>query len=197
MTTEPSPARGTVLAISGSIRRASWNTRLMGIIAAELGLHGIAITEHSFREQPLPLYDPDVEAETGIPEAVVRLRGLISKCDGLLVACPEYNGSVTPVLKNALDWTSRPVGGANGLAPFRLKPVLIVGTSIGPFGALRAIGHLRAVLGKMGALVMPEDLAVPSAATAFVDGALADLPTAAAAKRAAAAFADQLVQAGA
>lgn len=197
MSTEPSPARRTVLAISGSTRRASWNTRLLGIVASELGLQGVAIVEHSFREQPLLLYDPDSEAEMGIPDAVLRLRGQISQCDGLLIACPEYNGSVTPVLKNALDWASRPVGGENGLAPFRLKPILIIGTSIGPFGALRAIGHLRAVLGKMGALVMPEDLAVPNAATAFADEALADPATAAAAKRAAAAFADQLVQAGA
>lgn len=197
MNIDVSPRRGTVLALSGSTRSASWNTRLLGIVAAELALHGLMIAEHSFRERPLPLYDPDAETETGVPEAVVQLRGQISRCDGLLVACPEYNGSLTPVLKNALDWTSRPVAGENGLAPFRLKPVLIVGTSIGPFGAVRAIGHLRAVLGKMGALVMPEDLAVPNAATAFADDTLAELPTAAAARRAAAAFADQLVQAGA
>ncbi|CAH1657493.1 NAD(P)H-dependent oxidoreductase [Hyphomicrobiales bacterium] len=201
MNTEPSFDRTgslsgkTILAISGSTRRDSWNTRLLGIMAAELGQRGLAISEHSFREQPLPLYDPDAEAETGVPEGVIRLRRLISKSDGLLVACPEYNGSVTPVLKNALDWASRPVGGEAGLAPFRMKPVLIVGTSIGPFGAVRAIGHLRAILGKMGALVMPEDLAVPNAATAFTDDGLADGATAAAARRAAAVFIDQLAEA--
>lgn len=187
----PAPRR-TVLAISGSLRSGSWNSRLLRIVATRLEGHGLSVAEHGLRQHPLPLYDPDEEAAAGVPAAAAGLRNAIARCDGLLIACPEHNGSVTAVLKNALDWSSRPPAGESPLAPFVLKPVLIVGTSISPFGAVRAIGHLRAILGKMGALVMPEDLAVPNAAAAFADDGLADAAAQAAAARATAAFAAQL-----
>ncbi len=176
------PAGGRrVLAVSGSERAGSWNARLLATVAAALERQGVAVTTISLRALALPLYDGDVEVATGVPAGAVRLRGLVEDHDGLLIACPEYNGSLTPLLKNALDWASRPVGGVGGLAPFRLKPALIVGTSVGAFGGVRAIGHLRAVLGKMGALVMPEDLAVPFAEKAFAETGFADPALAAAA----------------
>lgn len=191
-----------VLAISGSLRSGSWNSLLLGLVAARLEAHGIGVREHSLRHHPLPLYDPDQEAAAGVPAEAARLRQAIAESAGLLFACPEHNGSVTAVLKNALDWSSRPLAGESALAPFALKPVLIVGTSVSPFGAVRAIGHLRAILAKMGALVMPEDLAVPNAPAAFGSGGAAadnlkdaDLREAgarAAAERAVTAFARQL-----
>jgi NAD(P)H-dependent FMN reductase len=181
-----------VLAFSGSERLGSWNARLLAVTARELESQGIAVTRISLRDHALVLYDGDLEAEAGVPAGVVSLRDMISGHDGMLVACPEYNGSVTPLLKNALDWCSRPVNGQGGLAPFQLKPVLIVATSAGPFGGIRAIGHLRAILGKMGAMVMPEDLAVPHADKAFSDDGFADKNTAAAARRAVASFAKHL-----
>jgi len=187
---------GSVLAFSGSLRRGSWNTRLLKTMAGELSSHGVLVTELSLRNHLLPIYDPDIEAESGVPATAVELRELISRYDGLLIACPEYNGSVTPVLKNTLDWCSRPVGQVGGLAPFQQKPVLIIGTSIGPFGALRAIGHLRAILSKMGAMVWPEDLAVPNATAAFTGAGLADSATAALAARAAAAFISHMAHRG-
>lgn len=162
------PARGhPVLAISGSLRSGSWNSLLLGLVAARLEAQGVEVSEYSLRDHPLPLYDPDQEAAAGVPAEAARLRQAIAESAGLLIACPEHNGSVTAVLKNALDWSSRPLAGESALAPFTLKPVLIVGTSVSPFGAVRAIGHLRAILAKMGALVMPEDLAVPNAPAAF------------------------------
>lgn len=189
MTTTEPRGRRRVLAFSGSERTGSFNARLLALVSREFEAQGVAVTAVSLRDQALPLYDGDVEAEGGVPAGAVRLRELIAGHDGLLVACPEYNGSVTPLLKNALDWCSRPVNGQSGLAPFQLKPVLIVGTSVGPFGGLRAIGHLRAILGKMGALVMPEDLAVPHADRAFAGDGFADPNTAVAARRAVASLA--------
>ena len=197
------PARGQpVLAISGSLRSGSWNSFLLGLVAARLEAHGVGVSEYSLRHHPLPLYDPDEEAAAGVPAEAARLRQAIAESAGLLIACPEHNGSVTAVLKNALDWSSRPLAGESSLAPFALKPVLIVGTSVSPFGAVRAIGHLRAILAKMGALVMPEDLAVPNAPAAFGSGGpegadprdadLKDPGARAAAERAVATFARQL-----
>jgi chromate reductase, NAD(P)H dehydrogenase (quinone) len=180
MTTTNSPAASTpgrVLAFSGSARTGSWNALLLKIAADDLRAHGVVVTDLSLRDYALPLYDSDLEAQDGVPESVVALRRLIHEHDGLLIACPEYNGSVTPLLKNALDWCSRPGDGLGALEPFRLKPALIVGTSIGPFGALRAIGHLRAILSKMGAAVVPEDLAVPNAPAAFLNDAMAERGT--------------------
>ncbi len=173
-----------VLAFSGSERRGSWNARLLALVIGEMEGLGIAVTAVSLRDLKLPLYDGDEEAASGVPEGAMRLRYLISGHDAMLIACPEYNGSVTPLLKNALDWCSRPVNGQGGLAPFQLKPSLLVGTSVSPFGGVRAIGHLRAILGKMGALVMPEDLAVPHAERAFSETGFSDAGTAAAARRA-------------
>ena len=200
--THTSAGRRPVLAISGSLRTGSWNSLLLGLVAARLEAHGVGVHEHSLRHHPMPLYDPDLEVATGVPAEAAHLRQAIAASAGLLIACPEHNGSVTAVLKNALDWSSRPLAGENALAPFTLKPVLIVGTSVSPFGGVRAIGHLRAILAKMGALVMPEDLAVPNATAAFGsagtagddlrDADLRDPGARAAAERAVAAFARQL-----
>ncbi|MBY3422505.1 NADPH-dependent FMN reductase [Rhizobium laguerreae] len=163
-----------VLAFSGSARKGSWNSLLLSIAADAMRSHGVSVSEISLRDHALPLYDGDLEETEGVPQNAFELRRLIHEHDGLLIACPEYNGSVTPLLKNALDWCSRSGDGLDGLEPFQLKPVLIVGTSIGPFGALRAIGHLRAIMSKMGAVVVPEDLALPNAQAAFQSRALAD-----------------------
>lgn len=141
----------------------------------------------------MPLYDGDLEMAEGVPSGAIALRRLIMQHRGLLIACPEHNGSLTALLKNTLDWCSRPAEGVEGLVPFHRRPVMIVGASVSPFGALRAIGHLRAVLGKMGAVVFPEDLAVPDAAAAIgPDGFLAHAGHRAAAERAAKGFAEFL-----
>ncbi|MGX1307506.1 chromate reductase [Amorphus suaedae] len=181
-----------VLAFSGSERHGSWNARLLKLVVGELETHQVAVTEVSLRALALPIYDGDLEAEEGVPTAAADLRRLIGDHDGLLIACPEHNGSVTALLKNALDWCSRPVGDEVALAPFQMKPVLIVGTSVSPFGAVRALGHLRAILGKMGAMVVPEDLAVPHAPAAFAGDGFAAEATSAAAARAVRAFAGLL-----
>lgn len=170
----PGQQTGRVLAFSGSARKGSWNSLLLSIAADALRAHGVTVSDISLRDYALPLYDGDLEETEGVPQSAFELRRLIHEHDGLLIACPEYNGSVTPLLKNALDWCSRPGDDLGGLEPFQRKPVLLIGTSIGPFGALRAIGHLRAIMSKMGAAVVPEDLALPNATAAFQSEALAD-----------------------
>ncbi|MFZ1813130.1 MAG: NAD(P)H-dependent oxidoreductase [Rhizobiaceae bacterium] len=162
MTTEASsPAPTGILAFSGSERKGSLNATLLGIIAAEAERQGTPMTRISLRDYALPIYDGDLEERNDVHAAISDPRATIRGHACLLIASPEHNGSVTALLKNALDWCSRPVDGQPPLEPFQGKFVLIVSTSISPFGGLRAIGHLRAILAKMGATVLPVDLAVP------------------------------------
>jgi NAD(P)H-dependent FMN reductase len=156
-----------VLAFSGSIRTGSLNTMLLGLICKEIERQGALVTELSLSDYALPIYNGDIEERAEVPLNVATLRKQISDQELLLITCPEHNGSVTALLKNTLDWCSRPVDGLLPLAPFQRKPVLLASTSTGPFGGLRAIGHLRAILSKMGALVIPQDLVVPFGQTAF------------------------------
>lgn len=162
-----------ILAFSGSTRSGSWNSKLLKILAELASQAGASVTTISLRDFPLPLYDGDLEAQSGIPQPVQALRQLMIEHHGLMIASPEYNGSVTAVLKNALDWCSRPQNGQDGLLPFRGKPVAIVAASIGPYGGSRSVGHLRLIMGKMGATVLGDEMALPGAAQAFTEtGAL-------------------------
>jgi chromate reductase len=157
-----------ILGISGSFRRDSHNTRLLRAAAhvlppgAELELfEGLA---------EVPPYCEDADANPA-PEAVERLRGQIADADALLIATPEYNASIPGVLKNAIDWASRPFPG-NVL---RGKPVVVIGASTGLFGAVWAQAELRKVLQHAGADVIEEELPVGLADGAFrPDGELAD-----------------------
>jgi chromate reductase len=101
------------------------------------------------------------------------LRELMLDHHGFLIASPEYNGSIAPLLKNVIDWTSRPVDGQDGLAPYKNKVTVLMSASPGGFGGMRALPHLRTVLSNMGAIVLPDQLAVPKAHEAFApDGSM-------------------------
>jgi chromate reductase len=119
----------TIIGISGSLRRGSLNTALLRA-AAELAPPGVIVEEASIRG--IPLYDGDVEAETGIPEAVRELKDRIAGSSGLLIVTPEYNSSIPGVLKNALDWLSRP--GNDMKRVFGNRPVALTGASPGRLG---------------------------------------------------------------
>jgi chromate reductase, NAD(P)H dehydrogenase (quinone) len=125
----------TILGISGSLRRGSFNTSLLRA-AAELAPEGVTLEIASIRD--IPLYDGDVEAESGIPEAVRALKDRIAAADGLLLATPEYNNSLPGVFKNALDWLSRP--SADIPRVFRDRPVALMGATPGQGGT----GHAQA-----------------------------------------------------
>lgn len=135
-----------VLGISGSLRKASWNTLLLRA-AQKLAPEGMTIEITEIRD--IPFYDGDVEAGPGIPEPAVALREKIRAADALLIASPEYNGSVTGVLKNAIDWASRPPH-----QPLDGKPIAVFGTSPGATGTIRGQAHLRQVLANVNGLVL-------------------------------------------
>lgn len=150
-----------VLAISGSVRRGSYNAALLRAAAD-------CITDVEFvlwRGLPdLPAYDEDLDSVLA-PPSVTALRQEIAKADAVLIATPEYNGSIPGALKNALDWVSRPFP-ANVL---RKKRVAVVGASVGLFGAIGAQAELRKILKVIGADVLDAGLPVPSAHTAFTE----------------------------
>lgn len=156
-----------ILAFSGSTRKASFNVKLLNLAVAAAQERGAQVTHIDLREFPLPIYDGDLEATSGVPENAVQLRELLLTHDGLLIASPEYNGSVSALLKNTLDWCSRPANGVEGLAPFRGKAVGLMAASLSPFGGLRGIIDLRGIMAKMGAVVLAEDVAIASAQNAF------------------------------
>lgn len=162
-----------ILAFSGSARSASFNRQLVAFAAAQTRAAGAEVTLIDLADFPMPIYDGDDEVRAGVPAAGRELRSLISATQGLLIATPEYNGSVSALLKNALDWCSRPTDGEEGLAPFLGKPVALMAASISAFGGVRAVAHLRGIMSKMGANVLADEVLVPTAQNAFnADGTL-------------------------
>ncbi|MEJ3655507.1 NAD(P)H-dependent oxidoreductase [Actinomycetes bacterium KLBMP 9759] len=153
-----------VLGLCGSIRRGSFNRRLLAAAAAELP--GAATLDTSCTIDRIPPYDEDAPA----PEPVLAMRAAIAAADAVLIATPEYNSSVPGQLKNALDWASRPFPD-NAL---RNKPVAVIGASTGMFGAIWAQAELRKVLRTTGAHVIDDELAVGWAHEAFDDDTLVD-----------------------
>ena len=149
-----------LLAISGSLRRDSYNAALLDAAAAECPT-GVEFVVWR-RLADIPAYDEDIDVEPA-PRPVAALRAEIARADAVLIATPEYNASVPGALKNALDWVSRPYA-ANAL---RRKRVAVIGASTGLFGAVWAQADLRRVLKTMGAMVLEAELSVPGAHSAF------------------------------
>jgi chromate reductase len=142
-----------ILAISGSLRRDSQNTWLLRAAADELPAGDELVLWDGLRE--VPPYDQDEDVEPA-PAAVAALRAAVAEADAVLFSTPEYNSSVPGALKNALDWASRPIA----TNAFRNKPVAVIGSSAGVFGAVWAQGELRKVLAAMGARVADVEVAV-------------------------------------
>jgi NAD(P)H-dependent FMN reductase len=155
-----------ILVFAGSVRRASLNKTLARLAAAHCRALGADATYIDLADYPMPLYDGDIEAGDGPPENAFRLRELIAAHDGLLIASPEYNNSIPPLLKNTLDWVSRTprVRGAN---PFAGKVAGLLAASPGSLGGMRGLDHLRRVLDTVGMLVLPGVVAVAHADRAF------------------------------
>ena len=151
-----------ILGLSGSLRKQSHNTALLRAAGAQLP-PGIQFEVYdSLRE--IPPYDADRDLEPA-DAAVARLREAIARADGVLIATPEYNGSITGVLKNALDWGSRPFPD-NAL---RGKPGAVIGAATGLFGAVWSQAETRKVLGVIGADVIDQELPIGQAESAFTD----------------------------
>ena len=164
-----------VLAFAGSARADSFNKKLVLHAAERVREAGTGVQFIDLRDYPLPLYDGDLEAADGLPENVHRLKEIFAAHRGLLLACPEYNSSITPLLKNTLDWVSRPAEGEGALAAFRGKVAGLLSASPGALGGLRGLVHVRSILGNIGVLVLPTQVAVSRAHEAFdAEGALRD-----------------------
>jgi NAD(P)H-dependent FMN reductase len=164
----PSPS---ILALAGSTRTGSVNEKLAACAAARIAALGASVTHVLLRDYAMPLYDGDQEAAEGVPAAAAALAEAITHQHGVFITCPEYNGSITPLLKNTIDWVSRvklPV------SPFKERVFALSAASPGPYGGLRGLIHTRHVLEiGCGALVIPETVAVDNAAQAFSpDGTL-------------------------
>ena len=167
-----------LLAMPGSARRGSWNRRLLGVLVRGAEQAGAQVTLYEPHDHPMPLYDGDLEAAEGIPPAAARLQALFAEHHGLLLATPEYNGFFPPLVKNTFDWLSRPLpdgSGKPGTVHVRGKPAGIVAASPGALGGIRSLQHTRQYLSNLGFLVVPDQVGVPKADTAFdAEGELHD-----------------------
>lgn len=162
-----------LLAIAGSLRKESFNRKLLAVAVHAAEEAGAAVDVVEPRDLELPLYDGDLEAEHGAPESAKRLKARIAGADGLLMACPEYNHSIPGVFKNAIDWTSR---GPDKVYPG--KTAALLGAAPGGFGAMRALLHLRQVLTALGVWTVPAQVTVSKAGDAFDEsGTLRDSAT--------------------
>ena len=158
-----------ILVFAGSIRTGSFNARLAALAAKELALAGADVTRISLVDYPMPLYDADTETQSGQPENALKLKRMMMTHQGVFIASPEYNASVTPLLKNTIDWISRVrEGREQPLAAYRNRVFALGAASNGAYGGMRSLMAIRQVLELgCGALVIPEQVAVMRASEAF------------------------------
>jgi NAD(P)H-dependent FMN reductase len=155
-----------ILAFAGSLRAGSYNKKLIKIAVEGARQAGAEVTLIDLRDYPLPVFDEDVEAQ-GTPENAIKLKELMLAHHGLLLSCPEYNSSITAVLKNTIDWVSRPIPGKPRLACYIDKVACLMSASIGALGGLRGLVHVRSILGNIEVMVLPDQVSIPDAANAF------------------------------
>src|ERR1051325_103055 len=164
-----------ILAFAGSLRKDSYNKKLVRIAVQGARQAGADVTHIDLKDYPLPIYDGDLEAASGIPENGLKLKKLFIEHDGLLWSCPEYNSSITALIKNTIDWVSRPQPGEPGLVAFTGKAAVLMSASPGALGGLRGLVHVRSILGNINVIVLPGQVAVTKAHEPFnADGTLKD-----------------------
>ena len=157
-----------ILVFAGSVRSGAYSGRTADVAQKELAVQGAEVTRISLADYPLPILDEDLEKEKGVPENAIRLGRLIATHDGLLIATPEYNGSIPPLLKNTIDWVSlvRRDGG-RPIRPLVGKVAGLCSSSNGHFAGIRCINHLRAVLVRCQMEVVTPECSVPEGGDAF------------------------------
>ena len=162
---QPNQQQPKILALSGSLKAESLNQRLVKAAAQIATEQGADVNLIALRDYPLPLFNEEIEHEEN--PILNDLRGQFAAADGLLIASPEYNGSLTPALKNVIDWVSRP-NKTTGYTPrYARQTAAIIATSPGGLGGLRGLTHVREILTNLGTLVVPSQVAVPNAYEAF------------------------------
>ena len=159
-----------VLAMSGSARMGSLNQRLLNVAVQGALAAGAEVTVVSLSDFPLPFFDSELEQEQGVPANALDLQKLFSEHDALLVASPDYNGGYTALLKNTIDWMSRPTTEkVSGMALFANKPTAVISASPGPMGGIRSMLAMRGVLEKLGAVLIPQTFTLGVAHLAFAE----------------------------
>jgi NAD(P)H-dependent FMN reductase len=168
---EPPMPHPKILVIPGSVRNHSHNARLAALAAKELTLADAEVSQISLFDYILPLYDPDHDMVSGPPPNAVKLKQMMAAHDGVFIASPEYNASISPLMKNAIDWVSRVrERGEQPYAAFHGRPFALGSASPDVLGGARGLLALRQVLELgCGALVIPEQVIVPQAENAFDD----------------------------
>jgi NAD(P)H-dependent FMN reductase len=158
-----------LLFFAGSAREGSHNKRLAKLGATIAEANGIAATFADLGDYPMPVYDADLQNREGIPENAYKLEALMKVHAGVFIACPEYNASITPLLKNSIDWVSRiRTEGEEYQIAFKGRVFALGSASPGGMGGLRGLNTVRTVLELgLGALVLPDQFAVPRAADAY------------------------------
>ena len=158
-----------ILAFAGSTREASYNKKLVKIAAEGAKAAGAEVTYLDLRDLPMPIFDEDLEAKEGLPANARTFKDMLIAHQGFLIASPEYNSSITAVLKNAIDWASRPSPDEPplGLVAFTGKVAAIMSASPGGLGGLRGLVHIRSILSNINVLVLPDQKAIPQAYAAF------------------------------
>ena len=169
-----------ILAFAGSTRKDSFNKKLVKLAAKGAEDAGAEVTVIDLKDYPMPLYDGDDEAATGLPDKAKELKKMMQESDGFLIATPEYNSGYSAVLKNAFDWVSRKSDPAEaGLSAFTGKVAVLMSTSPGALGGLRGLYQLREMLQNVNTIVLPQMQAVGQAGSAFDEnGQLKDEKTA-------------------
>jgi NAD(P)H-dependent FMN reductase len=159
-----------ILIIPGSLRTGSHNARLAAQAAYEFTQAGVDVTQLSLGDFPLPIYDGDLQAKSGVPKNAVNLKRMMAGHHGILIVTPEYNASLPPLVKNTIDWLSRvqDPNEARGQV-FRERPFAIAAASESRLGGTRALAALRLVLAALQATVIPNQLALSFARTAYDD----------------------------
>ena len=156
-----------IIAFSGSTRENSYNKKILKSAVFGAREAGAEVTLIDLRDYPMPIYDGDLEESEGIPYNCLELKKLFKEHHALLLALPEYNGSMSGVFKNTIDWLSRTAKGEGVLECFTDKVAALISASIGNYGGLRGLNHARAMLESINVIVMPEQVCVPRAETAF------------------------------
>jgi len=162
-----------ILAFAGATRSQSWNKKLIRVAARAAEEAGAEVTLIDLRDYPMPLYDGDLEQAEGLPPMAREFKALMVASHAFLLSCPEYNSSISSVLKNTVDWISRPQAGEPRYVAFKGKIAGLISASPTNLGGVRALITVRQVLSTLGVLVLPTQFALAHAASAFnEDGTL-------------------------
>jgi chromate reductase, NAD(P)H dehydrogenase (quinone) len=164
-----------ILIFAGSARKDSLNKKLAKLAADEVSVVGAEASLVDLKDFPMPLYDGDLEAESGLPPEAKKFKELLKSSHAFIIASPEYNSSISPLLKNVLDWASRKENGEAPLEAFSGKVAAIMSASPGGLGGIRGLVQLRAMLENIQVMVIPDQVTISMAHDLFLeDGKIKD-----------------------